>query len=336
MAQRGSWWMSFLRAGLVLLPLGCGSQNSGVELLNVSYDPTRELYRDINEQFIEAYEKETGTKIEIKQSHGGSAKQAGAVILGSVEPDVVTLALPSDTDELRKKGLLAGDWEKRLENGSLPYTSTIVFVVRKGNPKQIKDWPDLVKEGVQIVTPNPKTSGNGKMSFLAAWGSQIVAGKTDEQAREYVATLYRNVPVLDSGARETTTTFAQNKTGDVHLTWENEAQFEIREFPDLEIVFPPRSILAEPKVAVVDAVVDRKGTRAVAEKYLKFLYTEEVQEIIAKHYYRPINPEVLKRHAADLPSIELFTITSFTNGWEDAQNRFFAKNALFDEIQQKR
>jgi sulfate/thiosulfate-binding protein len=203
MAQRGFRWMSVLLACLILLPLGCGSQNSGnIELLNVSYDPTRELYRDLNERFIQAYEKETGTKIEIKQSHGGSAKQAGAVILGSVEPDVVTLALPSDTDELRKKGLLAEDWEKRLENGSLPYTSTIVFVVRKGNPKQIKDWPDLLKEGVQILTPNPKTSGNGKMSFLAAWGSQIAAGKADEQAREYVATLYRNVPVLDSGARD--------------------------------------------------------------------------------------------------------------------------------------
>jgi sulfate transport system substrate-binding protein len=317
--------------------LGCGSGDSRkVELLNVSYDPTRELYRDINERFAVAYEKETGEQVEVKQSHGGSAKQAGLVIFGSVEPDVVTLALPSDTDELRKKGLLAEDWENRLENGALPYTSTIVFVVRKGNPTNIKDWPDLVRDGVRVVTPNPKTSGNGKLSFLAAWGSQIASGKSDGEASDYVTKLYRNVPVLDSGAREATTTFAQNKMGDVHLTWENEARFEIKEFADLEIVYPPRSILAEPKVAVVDAVVDRKGTRGAAEKYLKFLYTEEAQEIIAKHYFRPIRPEILKRHAEDLPPIELFTITSFTNGWEDAQNRFFAKNGLFDEIQQSK
>jgi sulfate transport system substrate-binding protein len=305
-----------------------------VELLNVSYDPTRELYRDINEKFAKAYEGETGEKIEIKQSHGGSAKQAGSVILGSVEPDVVTLALPSDTDELRKKGMVAENWEKRLENDSLPYTSTIVFVVRRGNPKGIKDWPDLAREGVQVITPNPKTSGNGKMSFLAAWGSQIAAGKNDEQAREFVTRLYRNVPVLDSGAREATTTFANNQTGDVHLTWENEAHFEIKEFPDLEIVYPPHSILAEPKVAVVDSVVDRRGTRDATEKYLKFLYTDEAQEIIAKHYYRPIRLEILKRHAEDLPPIQVFTITSFTKGWEDAQSRFFAKNGIFDEIQQ--
>jgi sulfate transport system substrate-binding protein len=307
-----------------------------VELLNVSYDPTRELYREINERFAQEYERETGTKIEVKQSHGGSAKQAGSVILGSVEPDVVTLALPSDTDELRKKGLLAEDWENRLENGSLPYTSTIVFVVRKGNPKSIKDWDDLVRASVRVITPNPKTSGNGKLSFLAAWGSQIAAGRTEEQAEEYVTQLYRNVPVLDSGAREATTTFGQNKTGDVHLTWENEARFEIKEFSDLEIVYPSRSILAEPKVAVVDIVVDRKGTRAAAERYLQFLYADEAQEIIAKHYYRPIRPEVLKRHASDLPPIELFAVTSFSKGWEDAQNRFFAKNALFDRIQQKK
>jgi sulfate/thiosulfate transport system substrate-binding protein len=337
MENRGGWLMEFLFASFFVVALGCGSQNSAkTELLNVSYDPTRELYRDINERFVQEYEKETGAKIEIKQSHGGSAKQAGAVILGSVEPDVVTLALPSDTDEFRKKGLLAADWETRLENGSLPYTSTIVFVVRKGNPKRIKDWPDLIQEGVQVVTPNPKTSGNGKMSFLAAWGSQIAAGNTDEHALEFVTTLYRHVPVLDSGAREATTTFAQNKTGDVHLTWENEAHFEIKEFPDLEIVYPPRSILAEPKVTVVDTVVDRKGTRAAAEKYLQFLYSDEAQEIIAKHYYRPIRPEVLKRHSADLPPIEFFTIKSFAYGWEDAQNRFFAKNALFDEIQQRK
>ncbi len=324
--------IGFLSLGLGMLGCGSGDSNQD-ELLNVSYDPTRELYREINERFAEAYEKETGRKIEVKQSHGGSAKQAGSVIYGSVEPDVVTLALPSDTDALRKKGLLAEGWEERLKNGSLAYTSTIVFVVRKGNPKDVKDWSDLVREGVQVITPNPKTSGNGKLSFLAAWGSQIAAGKTDEQAREYVAKLYRNVPVLDSGAREATTTFAQNKTGDVHLTWENEAHFEIKEFSDLEIVYPPRSILAEPKVAVVDKIVDHKGTRAAAEKYLQFLYTDEAQEIIAKHYYRPINPKILEEHVTDLPPIELFTITSFTRGWEDAQQRFFAKNGIFDEVQ---
>lgn len=335
MKSRITW--TGLQIGILCLalgPIGCGSGDSNKdELLNVSYDPTRELYREINERFAEAYEKETGRKIEVKQSHGGSAKQAGSVILGSVEPDVVTLALPSDTDELRKKGLLAENWEERLKNASLPYTSTIVFVVRKGNPKGIKDWSDLVRAGVQVITPNPKTSGNGKLSFLAAWGSQIAAGGTEEQAKDYVSNLYRNVPVLDSGAREATTTFAQNKTGDVHLTWENEAHFEIKEFSNLEIVYPPRSILAEPKVAVVDKIVDHKGTRAAAEKYLEFLYTHEAQEIIAMHYYRPINPKILDKHVKDLPPIELFTITSFTKGWEDAQNRFFAKNGVFDEIQ---
>src|SRR5216683_3012926 len=225
--SRTTWTgLQIVILSLALGLIGCGSGDPNTdELLNVSYDPTRELYREINERFAEAYEKETGRKIEVKQSHGGSAKQAGSVILGSVEPDVVTLALPSDTDKLREEGLLAENWEGRLKNGSLPYTSTIVFVVRNGNPKQIKDWLDLTKEGVLIITPNPKTSGNGKMSFLAAWGSQIAAGKTDEQARNYVAELYRHVPALDSGAREATTTFAQNKSGDVHLTWENEAQF---------------------------------------------------------------------------------------------------------------
>jgi sulfate transport system substrate-binding protein len=303
-----------------------------VELLNVSYDPTRELWRELNEAFIPAYEKEKGVKVAIRQSHGGSASQARAVIDG-LEADVVTLALFSDTDAIREKGLLASGWQKRLPNDSLPYYSTIVFVVRKGNPKGIKDWPDLVKGDVQIITPNPKTSGNGKLSFLAAWGSVLQRGGSEEQAREYVSRLYERVPVLDTGARGSTTTFAQKGIGDVHLTWENEAHLEVKEAGGaLEIIYPPVSIKAEPYVAWVDANVKRKGTREVAEAYLRFLYTEAAQETIARHHYRPINDEVLKRHAAGLKPIVLFPITRFAPGWDEAQEKFFANGGVFDAI----
>jgi sulfate transport system substrate-binding protein len=302
------------------------------ELLNVSYDPTRELWRDLNEAFLARHERETGQRLAIRQSHGGSASQVRAVIDG-LEADVVTLALWSDTDALRKKGLLADAWEERLPNRSLPYLSTIVFVVRKGNPKEIKDWPDLVRDGVQVVTPNPKTSGNGKLSFLAAWASVVQRGGSEEQAREYVTQLYRRVPVLDAGARGATTTFAQKKIGDVHLTWENEARLEVLEAKgELEVVYPPASIRAEPPVAVVDANVDRKGTRASAEAYLRFLWTEEGQEIIARHFYRPTNETVLKRHAESFPAIELVPVTALVRDWDEAQQKFFAEGGVFDRI----
>ncbi len=315
--------------------LGCGShETDGLELLNVSYDPTRELWRDLNEKFIPKYEQSSGQKIAVRQSHASSGGQARAVIDG-LEADVVTLALWSDTDAIHKKGLIKDGWEERLPNHSLAYFSTIVFVVRKGNPKAIKDWPDLIKEGVEIITPNPKTSGNGRLSFLAAWGAIRQNGGSDEDARDFVTKLYQHTPVLDNGARGSTTTFAQKRIGDVHLTWENEAYLEVAETPgELEIVYPPISIRAEPFVAVVDANVDRKGTRAVAEAYLKFLYTEEAQHILAKHHYRPINEEVRKQYVDELPELKLFPITAIAQSWDDAQQKFFANGAVFDSIYQ--
>jgi sulfate transport system substrate-binding protein len=311
-----------------------GSGAGAVEVLNVSYDPTRELYRDLNEHFSQRYREETGLEVSIKQSHGGSGSQARSIIDG-LEADVATLALWTDTDAVRRKGLIAEGWESRLPNRSLPYFSTIVFVVRKGNPKGIKDWPDLVKGDVKIVTPNPKTSGNGKLSFLGAWGAVVQRGGTEEQARELVTRLYKQTPVLDSGARGSTTTFAQKGIGDVHLTWENEAHLEVKESNGaLEIVYPPLSIRAEPHVAVIDANVDRKGTRAVAEAYLKSLYTESAQEIIAQHYYRPSNEAVMQKHAATFPAIRLFGVTDIAKSWDDAQERFFAEGGVFDSIYQ--
>lgn len=315
---------------------GKAARENSLELLNVSYDPTRELWRDLNRQFIPRYEKETGTKLTIKQSHGGSGTQARAVIDG-LEADVVTLALWSDTDAIRKKGLIDAGWDERLPHRSLPYFSTIVFVVRQGNPKAIHDWPDLVRPGVAVVTPNPKTSGNGKLSFLAAWGAVIQQGGSEHDALGYVTQLYRQTPVLDSGARGATVTFAQKQIGDVHLTWENEAHLEVQESGgQLEVVYPPASIRAEPHVAVVDANVRRKGTRAAAEAYLRFLYTDEAQEVIARHFYRPINPDILKKHAAALRELRLFPVTSFTSGWEGAQQKFFAEGGVFDNIYQPR
>jgi sulfate transport system substrate-binding protein len=305
-------------------------------LLNVSYDPTRELWQDLNGQFIAEYEKHTGTRLTIKQSHGGSTSQARAVIDG-LDADVVSLALWSDTDAIRAKGLIRDGWQDRLPQHSLPYFSTIVFVVRKGNPKGVKDWPDLVRGDVNVITPDPKTSGNGRLSFLAAWGSVLNGGGDEEAARAYVAELYRYVPVLDSGARGSTVTFAQKEIGDVHLTWENEAYLEVGESGGkLEIVYPSASILAEPFVAVVDANVDRKGTRVPAEAYLEFLYSEEAQETIARHHYRPIDEKVLLRHRAELPEIKLFPVTSITGGWQETQARFFAEGAVFDQIEKAR
>jgi len=318
-----------LTAFLVITWLGTAH---AVELLNVSYDPTRELWRQLNERFIAAYAKSPGGQLTIKQSHGGSSAQARAVIDG-LEADVVTLALEPDTDAIRKAGLIADGWQKQLPNGSVPYTSTIVFVVRKGNPKGIKDWPDLVKPGTQIITPSPKTSGNGKLSFLAAWGSVVSRGGSEADALEYVTKLYKQVPVLDSGARGSTTTFAQKKLGDVHLTWENEARLEVQEAGgELEIVNPPTSILATPPVAVVDANAKRHGTEAAAKAYLDYLYTDDGQEIIAKNFYRPVKPEVLARHKADFPDVKLFPVTTVAKDWNDAFAKFFGEGKVFDSI----
>jgi sulfate transport system substrate-binding protein len=305
-------------------------------LLNVSYDPTRELYRQVGEQFSAQWAQQTGSPIAVKQSHGGSGTQARAVIDG-LDADVVTLAMWPDTDAIRKVGLISSGWERRFPNDSVPFTSTIVFAVRKGNPKGIKDWPDLIKPGVEIVTPNPKTSGNGKLSFLAAWGSVTQRGGTDEQAKEFVTKLYQQAPVLDSGARGSTITFAEKGIGDVHLTWENEGRLEVAEHPDdIELVYPPISFKAEPPVAVVDVNVRRKGTTAAATAYLNFLFTPGGQEIGAKNFYRPTDPAVLQRHAAEFPEIALFPITAVAKDWTDAYAKYFADGAVFDGIYGKK
>jgi sulfate transport system substrate-binding protein len=303
-----------------------------VTLLNVSYDPTRELWKEINKAYAPIYQKEFGGKLTVSQSHGGSSSQARSVIDG-LDADVVTLALPTDTAAIAKAGLIKEGWQDRLPNDSLPYYSTIVFVVRKGNPKGIKDWSDLTKPGVEVISPNPKTSGNGKLSFLAAWGSVLAQGGTEAEAQTFVAELFKHVPVLDSGARGATSTFAQKGIGDVHLTWENEAYYEVAEAKgELEIIAPPASIRAEPRVAVVDANVDRKGTRIAAENYLQFLYTDVGQEIIAKHHYRPTSPGILAKHLGDFSKTELFTIDRVAKDWADAGQKFFAEGGVFDAI----
>lgn len=305
------------------------------ELLNVACDPTRELWRDVNEQFIADYEAKTGVKLSIKMSHGGSASQARSVIDG-LEADVVTLGLWSDTSAVSKRGLIDADWSTRLEYGALPYYSTIVFVVRKGNPKQIHNWDDLVKSDVGVITPNPKTSGNGKLSFLAAWGAKLRETKSEEEARKFVTAMYQRVKVLDSGARGATTTFAQKKIGDVHLTWENEAFLEVEEARgELEIVYPSVSIRAEPPVAVVDANARRKGTKPAADAYMKFLYTEGAQDIIAKHHYRPSNPKAFERNKEKFPGLpndRLFPVTEIAPDWDAANDRFFTEGGEFDRI----
>ena len=302
------------------------------ELLNVSYDPTRELYRAINTAFSQQYKARTGSDVTIRQSHGGSGTQARAVVDG-LEADVVTLALWGDTNQIAKAGLMAPDWAKRLPNESLPYTSTVIFVVRKGNPKSIHDWPDIVKPGVEIVTANPKTSGNGKLSFLSAWGSVKDRGGSDADALEFVKKLYAQTPVLDLGARGSTVTFVEKKIGDVHLAWVNEAKLEVKESGDeVEIVYPSSSILAQPYVAWVDKNVDHKGTAALAKEYLEFLYTPEGQEIIAKNFYRPTDPAVLAKHAADFPDIKRFDVTTVAKSWDDAQAKYFADGGVFDSF----
>jgi sulfate/thiosulfate transport system substrate-binding protein len=304
-----------------------------VTLLNVSYDPTRELYVDFNKAFAAAYQKETGKSVEIKQSHGGSGSQARAVIDG-LQADVVTLALAYDVDAIAGKGLIPADWQKRLPQNASPYTSTIVFLVRKGNPKAIKDWDDLIKSGVSVITPNPKTSGGARWNYLAAWGYALKKFGTADKARQFVGDLYKNVPVLDTGARGSTVTFVERGVGDVLLAWENEAFLAQREFgkDKFEIVSPPLSILAEPPVAVVDTVADRKGTRAVAEAYLRYWYSKEGQEIAARNSYRPRDPEIAKEYENSFAKVELFTIDDVFGGWAKAQKEHFSEGGIFDQI----
>jgi len=304
-----------------------------VTLLNVSYDPTRELYVDFNKAFATAYEKQTGKSVEIKQSHGGSGAQARAVIDG-LKADVVTLALAYDIDAIAAKGLVASDWQKRLPSNASPYTSTIVFLVRKGNPKGIKDWGDLLKPGVEIITPNPKTSGGARWNYLAAWGFAEKKFGSAEKSKEFVAELYKHVPVLDTGARGATVTFVERGVGDVLLAWENEAYLALREFgkDKFEIVAPPLSILAEPPVAIVDKVADKKGTRNAADAYLQYWYTKEGQEIAARNFYRPRDPEIEKAHADSFAKVELFTIDAVFGGWTRAQKEHFGEGGVFDQI----
>jgi sulfate transport system substrate-binding protein len=306
-----------------------------IKLLNVSYDPTRELYQDFNTAFARHWKERTGDTVTLQQSHGGSGKQARAVIDG-LEADVVTLALAYDVDAIAEKArLFPADWQKRLPNNSAPYTSTINFLVRKGNPKGIKDWNDLIKPGVSVVTPNPKTSGGARWNFLAAWGFALKKYGGDEaKAREFVAKLYKNVPVLDSGARGATTTFVQREIGDVLISWENEAFLAVKEFgvDKFEIITPSVSILAEPPVTVVDKVAKKHGTQAVAQAYLEYLYSDEGQDIAGKNFYRPRSQTAAAKYAGQFSEMKLFTIDEVFGGWQKAQKTFFNDGGIFDEI----
>ena len=356
--KRGSFKFTLLFLILALLLAGCGSDQTSsqtgqkkeekttektiekkppVELLNVSYDPTRELYEEFNKEFASYWKNKKGQEVTIQQSHGGSGKQGRAVIDG-LEADVVTLALAYDIDEIANlAGSLSKDWQKKLKDNSTPYTSTIVFLVRKGNPKGIKDWDDLTKKGVSVITPNPKTSGGARWNYLAAWAYAKEKYNGDEKKiKNFMGQLYSNVEVLDSGARGATTTFVERGIGDVLIAWENEAFLTLNELgkDKFEIVVPSISILAEPPVAVVDKVVDKKGTREVAEAYLNYLYTEKGQEIVAENYYRPRNQDVLAKYADIFPKINLVTIDDYFGGWKKAQETHFNDGGTFDQIYQ--
>ncbi len=327
-----TWLPTALLASLLI----SGNAFAERTLLNVSYDPTRELYQEFNESFIKQWQAKTNEKVAVKQSHGGSGKQARSVIDG-LEADVVTLALANDINAIAEKAkLLPEDWQKRFLRNSTPYTSTIIFLVRKGNPKGIKDWNDLARPGVAVITPNPKTSGGAQWNYLAAWefGKRNFG---EARAKEFVADIYKNVPVLDSGARGSTTTFVERGVGDVFISWENEAFLAIKEYgPNkFEIVVPSLSILAEPPVAVVDKVVDKKGTRDLAEAYLQYLYSEEGQEIAAKNFYRPTNAKIAAKYASQFPAIKLFKIDDAFGGWKNAHKLHFADGGTFDQIYQK-
>lgn len=339
-------FIKFPLAAALAATLGWGlflpaSAQQPVQFLNVSYDPTRELYAEYNQAFAKYWKAKTGQDVQLKQSHGGSGKQARSIIDG-IDADVATLALGGDVDALAKHGLLAADWQKRLPHNSAPYSSTIVFLVKKGNPKGLKDWDDLVKPGVQVITPNPKTSGGARWNYLAAWefAKRKYGGQNggDSQAKDFVGRLYKNVPVLDTGARGSTITFVQRGVGDVLLAWENEAFLALKEFgkDKFEIVVPSLSILAEPTVAVVDKVVDKKGTRALAEEYLKHLYSDEGQEIAGKNYYRPTSEKAKAKFDAQFPKLTLVTIDQAFGGWAKADKEHFADGASFDQIYTKK
>ncbi|MBP3955696.1 sulfate ABC transporter substrate-binding protein [Gemmata sp. G18] len=323
-------------AGLSTLS-GCSGPDYDVELLNVSYDPTRELYRKMNRLFADHYLALTGARVRVRQSHGGSGSQARSVIDG-IPADVVTLAMWADIDNIRSKKLIANGWEERLPDRSLPYHSTIVFVVRKGNPFGIKDWEDLLQPNLKVITANPKTGGGAKLNLLGAWIAMRAAKRSAKDARDFITEMYRRVPVLDTGARGATVTFARKNIGDVHLTWENEAWLEKRELKDaVEIVYPKVSVRAEPHVALVDANADRKGTRAAAEEYLKFLYTPAAQELIAETFFRPGHPEVAKKNESRFPPIKLFRATDplmELGDWTKIQTDFFSEGGIFDQIYQ--
>jgi len=326
---------SALLSTLIIAPVFAGE----VTLLNVSYDPTRELYQDYNAAFAKYWQAKTGDTVNVKQSHGGSGKQARAIIDG-LEADVATLALGADIDALASKGnLIPSNWQTRLKHNSSPYTSTIVLLVRKGNPKNIHEWSDLVKPGVAVITPNPKTSGGARWNYLAAWGDALKRNGNDQaKAKDFVAKLYANVPVLDSGARGSTTTFVERGIGDVLITWENEAYLALKEFgaDKFEIIAPQQSILAEPPVTVVDKYADKHGTRKVAEAYLDYLYTPEGQEIAAKNFYRPTDAKVAAKYAKQFPKLDLITIDEVFGGWTKAQKEHFADGGTFDQIYTKK
>jgi sulfate/thiosulfate transport system substrate-binding protein len=313
------------------------AQAGAVTILNVSYDPTRELYQDYNAAFAKYWKSKTGQAVTIQQSHGGSSKQARSVIDG-LEADVVTLALAYDTDSIAEKAnLLPKNWQSRLPNNSSPYTSTIIFLVRKGNPKKIKDWDDLVRPGVAVITPNPKTSGGARWNYLAAWGYALKkSGGNEGQARDFITRLYKNVPVLDSGARGATTTFVERGMGDVLIAWENEVLLGAKDLGQdkFEVVVPSTSILCEPTVSVVDKIVDKKHTRAVAQGYLEYLYSPEGQEIIAKHYYRPRAEAVAKKYASQFPKLNLFTLAEIIGDWQKTNRIHFADGGVFDQVYQ--
>ena len=325
-----------VQAAALSLAAALPAQGAEVSLLNVSYDPTRELYQEFNAAFAKHWQEKTGDTVQVKQSHGGSGKQARTVIDG-IAADVVTLALAPDIDAIAQRGLIDKDWQKRLPHNSSPYTSTIVFLVRKGNPKNLKDWDDLVRDGVQVITPNPKTSGGARWNYLAAWAFELARSNGDQaKAQEFVKRLYKNVPVLDTGARGSTTTFVERGLGDVLLAWENEAFLALNELgPDkFDIVVPSLSILAEPPVTLVDKVVDRKNTRTQAQAYLEWLYTPEAQEIIARNYYRPSDASVAAKYRDKFPEVKLVGIDDTFGGWRKAQKEHFADGGTFDQIYQ--
>lgn len=323
--------------GALFLLASTGVLAKDVQLLNVSYDPTREFYQQYNQAFASYWKDKTGDVVTVRQSHGGSGKQASSVING-ISADVVTLALAYDVDAIAERDKLAKDWITRLPDNSVPYTSTIVFLVRKGNPKQIHDWNDLIKPGLNVVTPNPKTSGGARWNYLAAWGYALQHNDNDQQkAQQFVKALYDNVQVLDTGARGSTTTFVERGIGDVLIAWENEALLAVEQLgkDQFEIITPSVSILAEPTVSVVDSVVDKNGNRDVATAYLEYLYSKEGQEIAAKNYYRPRDPEVLKKYAANFPSLTLFTVDGVFGGWQKAQQTHFSTDGVFDQISKR-